>query len=277
MEPTIWTITLQESLTEGLEMLIVYLPKAIGALIILVIGLIVGRLIAAAATRVLGLMGTDLVSTGFGISALLQQMGIKKPPSQVLGSVTFWVIFLLFLIAAMHTLGLATLSEALKALASYLPSLALAILIAVAGLIVANLIRDLITSAARSANIPQAQILAQVAYVVILFLAIVMGITELGVNTALLNGVILLVMAGIVGAAALSFGLGGRQAMANFISAYTLRPYLQVGRRVQVGSLAGTVVALTPMAVILETQEGRVRVPASQFADTTTVLQPHET
>jgi hypothetical protein len=107
-------------------------------------------------------------------------------------------------------------------------------------------------------------------------LIIVTAIDALGIDTQLLNSTIVILLAGLIGGAALSFGLGSRNAVANLIAAHYLSPVVRIGMMVKVGETQGTIVAVTPISVVVETREGRVIIPASQFSEATAVLKHPE-
>ena len=64
--------------------------------------------------------------------------------------------------------------------------------------------------------------------------------------------------------------------MANLIAAHYLGSVVRVGMTVKIGENQGTVVAVTPISVVLETKDGRVIVPASQFTEATAVISHPE-
>jgi len=117
---------------------------------------------------------------------------------------------------------------------------------------------------------------AQAVYVAVVLLIVVTAIDALGIDTELLNNTIVILLAGLIGGAALSFGLGSRNAVANLIAAHYLSPVVRVGMTVKVGATQGTVVAVTPISVVVETMEGRVIIPASQFSESTAVISHPE-
>lgn len=272
MDVSIWTLTLEESLAESLDMLITFLPRVVGAVILIAVGMIVGRLVGAGTRRLLALVGTDRLSAGTGVSGLLQRAGVTKEASALLGSFAYWIILLLFVITAIQTLGLAALSDSLAAVVSYLPNLALAAVIAVVGLALANVARDSVTDACRAAELPQSGIAGRSVYGVVVLLIAIMVVAELGVDTSLLSTVVVLLVAGAMGAMALSVGFGAKTMIANMLSAYSVKTVLSVGQYVQVGPLQGRVAALTPTSVVLETDGTRVVVPASHFGETAAVV-----
>ena len=127
-----------------------------------------------------------------------------------------------------------------------------------------------------SAGITQGTIVAQAFYVGAILLVVVTAINKLGIDTALLNNTIILLIAGLIAGAALSFGLGARSAVANLIAAHYLQSVVRVGLHVKLGHIQGKVVAMTPVSIVLETEEGRVVIPASHFNETTSVISSPE-
>jgi len=104
----------------------------------------------------------------------------------------------------------------------------------------------------------------------------VTSIKQLGINTALLDNTIILIIAGLIGGSALSFGLGARSAVANLIAAHYLRSVLRVWVYIGLGNIHGKIVALTPVSIVVETEEGRVVIPAAQFNETTAIISSPE-
>lgn len=265
-----------ESLTNSVNLVISFLPQVLLALLLLVLGFILARLVSSGLTRLLQLIGTDRLLSRTAFQTLLERSGTKKRVSEILGIIGFWIIFLLVLRATSETLRLTIISEALTSLAYYIPKVVIAILILVIGLIAANFVRELIMMACSSAGITQGTIVAQAFYVAAILLIVVTAINQLGIDTALLDNTIILIMAGLIGGSALSFGLGARSAVSNLIAAHYLRSVLRVGLKVRIGNVHGTVVALTPVSIVLETEEGRVVIPAGQFNETSAIISNPE-
>ena len=274
MDLSIWTDMLQKSLVSNFQLFMTYLPNALGALLLLAAGVVLGRLVAGGLGRILQFAGVDQFLGSTGLVAMLRRTGIKKTVSQIVSSVAFWVIFLLFLISATETLELALLSKSLTGLAFYLPKLGLATLILVLGLLATNFVRELISLACNSAGIRQGNVIAQSVYVAATLLVLVTAINELGIDTSLLNEIIVIIVAGLIAGAALSFGFGARSAVGNLIAAHYLQPIVRIGEQIQVGPHYGTVTAVTPMVVVLETERGRVVIPAAYFTETSSVISP---
>jgi len=273
---TDWFAAVEESLTKSTKLLIGFLPKLFGALLLVLAGIVIGRVVSMAVTKVLQLIGTDRLLGKTAIQTVLERAGSQKTISQILGTLGFWIVFLLFLISATETLGLAIVSQALTGLAYFLPKVGLAVVILVLGLFAANFLKEVISLACTSAGVAQGAVVSQTFYVGMALLVVVTAINELGIDTTLLNNTIVLLVAGLIAGAALSFGLGARSAIGNLIAAHYLQPVLKVGQRVKVGNISGEVLSITPVAVVVQTKEGRAIVPASQFSESTAVIQPSE-
>ncbi len=271
-----WAERITQSFATSVSEVASFLPTILEALLLLLLGFLLARLVGGATTRLLHLFGLDRLLSRTTIQTLLERAGTKKHVSEILGTTSFWLIFLLFLISASKTVGLAIVSEALTSLAYYIPKVGIAILILVLGMMATNFVRELILLACSTAGIVQGAIVAQAFYVAGILLVVVTAINELGIDTSLLNNTITLIVAGLIAGAALSFGLGSRAAVSNLIAAHYLQSVVRVGLHVRMDNVHGTVVAITPVSVVLETEEGRVVIPASQFNESTAVISSPE-
>ena len=271
-----WWEGLTEAVTASLSQIIAFLPTIILAILLLGLGYILGRVVSVATIRFLQLFGFDRLLSRTAVQTLLERSGTKRKVSEILGMIGFWIIFLVFLIKASDTLGLTMASDALTGLANYIPNVGIAVLILILGLMAANFLRELITMTCSSAGITHGTMVAQAVYVAVVLLLVVTAIDALGIDTELLNSTIVILLAGLIGGAALSFGLGSRNAVANLIAAHYLSPVVRIGMMVKVGETQGTIVAVTPISVVVETREGRVIIPASQFSEATAVLKHPE-
>jgi hypothetical protein len=267
-----WLDGLTEAVTTSLTQIIAYLPTVILAVLLLGLGYVLAKVVFVVLTRLLQLVGFDRLLSRTAMQTLLERSGTKQKISEILGMIGFWIIFLVFLIKASDTLSLTMVSDALTGIAYYIPKIGIAVLVLILGLIAANFVREVITMTCSSAGITHGTMVAQAVYVAVVLLIVVTAIDALGIDTALLNNTIVILLAGLIGGAALSFGLGSRTAVANLIAAHYLGSVVRVGMTVKIGENQGTVVAVTPISVVLETREGRVIVPASQFTEATAVI-----
>jgi small-conductance mechanosensitive channel len=80
------------------------------------------------------------------------------------------------------------------------------------------------------------------------------------------------VTSAIVGGVALAVSLGARTYVANLIGAHYLRQAFSAGQRVRIGAVEGTILELTAVSVVLETEEGCVTIPGKVYNEEPIVL-----
>lgn len=268
-----WLEAFRESAESALSLTVSYLPKLLGAILLVLAGYLLARIVGAGTAGLLKLVGLDRLLANTPIQTLFNRSGSTRTGSDVLGLLVFWVIFLLFGVTATDMLGLPTVSATLTDLAHYLPKVGLAVLIIVLGMLAASYIKELIGLACTSAGISQGAIVAQTFYVAAILVVFVTAVNELGIDTTLLNSTIMIGFGGLIAGAALSFGLGARGAVANLIAAHYLRQVFRVGQTIRVGDIQGTIAALTPVAIVVDTPTGRVVVPASHFQESSATIE----
>ena len=100
----------------------------------------------------------------------------------------------------------------------------------------------------------------------------VVAVDQLGIEVSFLVIAVSIALAASLGAAALAFGLGARTAVSNIIATHYLARTYEVGQRVRVGEHEGRIAEISPTAVILETGEGRVHIPAKEFSEQISTL-----
>jgi len=269
-------LPLQESLYDSLDLIITFLPNILGALVLLTIGTILARLLSSAIQRILTFASFDRLLDRWGISSLIQQLGIQQTGAHIIGALSFWFIFLLFLISAARTLELDVITEALISVAYTLPAIFLAVLITLVGLLAAGGLRTLVTTTCDGIGLPAARMAGHLTYALCATVAGIMAASKLGFDTSFLSSFLLILAAGLVATLALSIGLGARPAIRNLIGTYSVRHFVQIGQEVQVGKMTGRVLDLTSMVIVLDVDGKKVVIPASRLNDAPMTINPSQ-
>ena len=140
------------------------------------------------------------------------------------------------------------------------------------GFIVSSLVRDLVTSALASAGLSHGELLGRTTQVIILFITIIIGMDQIGIDIAFLSVVVSIILGTMFGGIALAFGLGARTHVSNIIAANQLQQIYQVGDRVRIDDIDGRIRDITVSRVIIETETGSVDVPAKLFDEQITII-----
>ena len=257
--------------SQFLNVIQAYLPKIAMALILLVIGWLISRLLSLVVQRAVKRL------QHWGEPELTgRDSPLQFATPKAIGSITFWVVFLLFVASAVQMLGLPVVSSGLNKLAGYLPNLIVAILVIVGGIILGNMLRAAITSTAKTAKISYAATLGETARVTVLTLATMIALTQIGIDSTVLIVAFGLVVGGTIGGSALAFGFGARTAVSNLIAGRNVTKNFQTGQPIRIGNISGRILQITPSMVILQTDEGQAQIPAKVFEETTTILLSEE-
>lgn len=254
------------------QSLLNFLPNLLAALVLFLVGWLLARLLKAITVRVIPRLYRLIPSKSFQRS--LKASGMERLVTEITAGIIFWLVFLLFLAAATEALGLPVVSTLLSGFARYLPSVLAAVVILVAGIVVANLARTAIATAASSAGVAYGELLARLTQIAILLVVGVVAVDQIGIDSTFLMISMAVVLFAVLGGMALGFGLGARSVVGNLLASHYLVQTYKVGQRVRIGDLEGRILEINNTAVVLETAQGRALIPASQFTQTTSILLP---
>jgi len=265
-----WGDALNQSLNLLVQKTSSYLPNILGAIALLIGGWLLARVLRFACVRIIS--GLDSLARRYGMERLLIRVGLERPASELIGSIIYWLVFLVFFAAATETLGLPVIATWLGGVSTYLPRILVGVLILLGGFLAGSLAQDAITSAAHAANIAYSVLLGRLAYAALLLVAVVTGIDQIGIESRFLTLAIAIIVGSLVGAAALAFGLGARTAVSNIIASHYLRQIYKVGQLIKIGEAEGKISEITNTVVILENSNTRLVVPAKEFSERMSVL-----
>jgi small-conductance mechanosensitive channel len=249
-----------------------HLPAMFGALILVAAGWLTAKL-ASILGRVLSERALRRLPPGQALTSALDVSGATAVAPKLIGSFAFWLTFILFVVAAVEVLGLPILTELFSRLAAYLPNIIAAVALVAGGLIAGRLVRAPVARGAVLIRLEsQADALSGVAYVLVLAISGVMALEQLGLQGDVLKMVLAVTLGSIFAAGGLAFALGARTAVANIVAARYVAQVFSVGQEIEIDGIRGSVAQLTSTAVIIQSKEGRVIVPAARFHESCPVL-----
>lgn len=259
---------LQSAFSQVASRIAEYTPNLLGAVALLLLGWLVARLLRGFAVKILHVLELLLHRLSRGQVA----RAIPSGSVEIVAGILFWVVILFFAAAATHVLGLGAFSAWLQGLVTYLPTLMAGALIIVAGVLLAGLARDLTVAALPTFPEHQRGLLGRIVQGAVLVTAVAVGADQIGVRITFLVILAAVVTSAVVGGIALAVSLGARAYVANLIGAHYLRQAFGVGQRVRIAEIEGTILELTAVSIVLETEHGRVNVPAKVYNEAPIVL-----
>jgi len=260
----VWWSQLIDVFRDTFKGLLTYLPVALTAVVVLVIGWVLARLIRELVRR--GLEHIDWLFVRVMAKSSERSQALTRATSRAVSSVVYWIVLLIFAASALRILGGSLLEHWTENLLGYLPQAIGGVIIIVIGLIGGTLARHILEQASVGLGIGQSTLLARLAQAVIVISAVVIGIDQLGVNVNFLIQLSTVTAASVFGGIALVFALGARQHLANLIGAHYARKHYAPGDHVRAGAFEGRIVEIADGCVFLETDQGDVSVPAHHFS-----------
>ena len=258
MELNVWTQSLVAAMTALWTKIANFIPNLFGALVVVLLGFVVAKLLDALLSKLLAKLGLDRLMGGTGLTKILARVGIQVPISTLIGKIVYWFVLLVFLVSAAQSLGLDRVSSALDLLTVYLPKVFGALLVLLVGVLVAQLLNGLVRGAAESVGFDYAGGLGRVAQGLVIIISISVAISQLEVKTDLLNHVIVIVLITVGLAVALAMGLGSREIAGQILAGIYVRELYQVGQDVRVGEVAGQIEEIGTVKTTLLTDEGEL-------------------
>ena len=243
--------------------------RLLTAVVLVALGILLAIILRAVVVRIVRTI--ERVIPGFSYRTSFAGLAKERRISDIVGAVVFWAVLLFFLAPAADALGVPLLSGAVASLSELVPRVLVAVLILVIGLVFGNVARGAITAAAAATG-TFAPALGHVVRLGIILAAGLIAVAELGVDITLLTAILSVGLAALLGGFAIAFGLGARTAISNIVGSHYLRQTFEIGQRVRVGGVEGTIAALTSTAVILTVPEGRTIIPAKQFTEMASTL-----
>jgi hypothetical protein len=239
----------------------------VATLVILAGGWLLSRLIQTVTQRLLHQLGLDQASRRLRVDETLQQAGITAMPSRIVARLVFWVLMLTFILSAVETLGLTAVTATIDRLIAFLPNVIGAALILVLGLLLARLVRNLVSSGAAAADLADAPRLGALAQGIVALVVGVIALEQLGVETDVVVTVITAVVGALAVTIGVAFALGARPVITHILAGHFLRQSLPSGGTVEVGGRRGTVERVGAIDTLLRDGEQAWSVPNGQLLE----------
>lgn len=187
-----------------------FMPRLLIALGVLVVGWLFAKAFRFSVVKTLRLLNFNVLTERAGVDAFLQQGGTEKDTTDVVGWIAYAIALLVSLIIAFNSLGLTQVTDLLSKLLLFVPKVLVALLIAVFGSYFARFVGTTVQAYCRAAAITDGELLGRLVRYAILTFVLLLAIDHLDISGGLIQQTFLIVLAGLIFACALAFGLGAR-------------------------------------------------------------------
>ena len=198
-------LNLRQGIEQAWTTFMTFIPKLLLALIIIVAGYFIAKVLCRALGMVLHKVGFDRLVDRGGIKRALERT--QYDASSLLGRILFYCVLLMALQLAFGVFGPNPVSDILNRLVAYLPNVFVAVVIVIVASAVAKAVKDLLQATMAGLSYGRFVALAVSAFIVAVggFTAL----SELNIAPAIVNGLFYAVLAIIAGSAIIAIGGGG--------------------------------------------------------------------
>lgn len=206
-----------EPLRGLLQQIGAFMPRLAIALGVMFVGWVLAKAIRFSVVKALRAINFPVLTERAGIDGFLQQGGTEKDTTALVGTLGYALVIVAALIVAFNSLGLTQVTDLLGRVLWFVPRLLVGLLIVVFGSYFAKFVGQAVLSYCRGAGISDAELLARIVQYGIMTFVVLLAVDHLDIGGGLIQQTFLILLAGVVFAVALSFGLGARDRAAELI------------------------------------------------------------
>jgi hypothetical protein len=201
---------LLETAREFLHQIAAFLPRLALSLTVVVAGWLFAKATRFAVEKGLRAVNFNVLTERAGTDNFLQQGGMRGDTTTLFGLFAYWVVILAGLIIAFNGLGLTYITDLLQRVVLFAPKVLVAMLVVILGSYFARFVGNAVHTYCVDAQVSDADMLGRIARYLIMTFVVMIALSQVEIGGDIVQRTFLLILAGLVLALALAFGLGGK-------------------------------------------------------------------
>ncbi|MEE9362858.1 MAG: mechanosensitive ion channel domain-containing protein [Cellulophaga sp.] len=262
-----WKILILESLQNMGDAIASILPSLIGAVVILIGGWLITKVILSILRKILSVTKIDKLTDKINETGAFGTTDVKFKVSKVILGFVKLILFLVFLIIAVDIMKWDIVSVEIGNLLRYLPKLFSAVALIMIGLYVATYIRKGVQSLFESFALGGAKLISNLIFYVILVFVAITALNQAGVDTTIITNNITLILGAFLLAVAIGFGLGSKEVIGDLLRTFYTRKNFMIGDHVKIKEVEGTIESIDNICVIVKTKSGKTVIPIKKVVN----------
>lgn len=272
-----WLATLLGTWSAQLSAAAEHLPGVLGAILLLVVGWLLARLVRRS-VRAIASASNRYLSRKLPVGPMA---AVRVSPLMItlLAEILFWIVLVVAATLALRFAGFSMIAQWLDRVAVYLPNLVAAAVILVVGILLSVFVREQLNphsdaDAGHMSRTGRWAWLGSLAQWLIVIVAVIVGLDQLGIDVGLLVALAVVCVAAATFTVGAALASGARQYTANLVGIRSARAQISVGQWLRIDDIEGQVVELSTTQIVLETELGRVLLPG-HYLDEKVVMILH--
>lgn len=250
-----------------LEKIAEAIPGFLGGLVLMIVGWILAKIVSSSLKKLFVTIKIDNLSDKLNTIDLFKNLNIKL--SIFLSKLAFWLIILVFSIAATEIMGLKVISQGIGALLGYTPKLLSAVVFFVVGVFIANIIKEVVFAACSSMAISGGRFISAFVFYFLVIIISISALNQADIDTDILTQNLTLAMGAIFLAFAIGYGFASKDIMANVLASFYSRDKFEIGQVIKIGEVAGEIISMDSTSVTLDAGDKKVILPLQKLLNST--------
>lgn len=213
-----WQGAVQESLAGVTQGTLYFLPNLLGAILVLIIGILIGNWSKTLIVKTLQALKLESLVKETKFKKFLNKADVTQKIEELIGSIIKWLLMLTFFIAALNILGLTAISALLTSILGYVPNVISSVIVLAIGVLLAGLLEGVVKGALASVDIKTSRLMGKVTSYIIITITILVAVSELNIAQSFINiffiGFVTMLAIGF----GLAIGLGSKDLVAKILS-----------------------------------------------------------
>lgn len=245
-------------------------PKLLGALVVLLIGWVIAKIVAKIIKKTLSSIGADRLAEKLNNIDLIHDSNFRLVPSVLFSKFAYYLLMFVFVMASVEILGIKAVSDLMTNIMNFIPSLLTAFIVLVLGLVIADLFKKAILTAANSLSIPAGKFIANFAFYFLLLNVVLIALKQIDLQTDFFETNLSIIFGGVVMAFAIGYGFASKDLMSSLLSAFYNKDKVSIGDTVSIDGVKGRVIEISNTSLVLLTEaNSKVVVPLSKLSSET--------
>lgn len=248
-------------------------PNIIGALIVVIIGWLITKIVIRIIKKVLKLAKANKLDDKLNEIEIVEGKQLNFDTVEVVSKFVKWLIYIMIIIMASDIMGLEIISNKISELLGYLPQLFTALVIFILGLLFANFVKNGLKSLFESMDLSGGKMISQVVFFMLLTFIAVTALNQAGIDTAIITSNITMIMAAFLLAIAIAFGLGAKHFVGKLMHTFYARKMFEVGQKISFNDKTYTIDEVKSISIVLKNDNGRLIVPINELMENQVQMQ----
>ncbi len=256
-----FTDTLIETFNDMIKSFMGFFYNLIGAALILIIGWLVAKMVAAVTKTMLEKVGADKIGEKLNEIDAIKGLKLEIKLSSIISKVLYYFILIFMLRPAADTLGVPAISDMVKLLVEFIPKLISSALMLSAGIFLADALKNFVVTLCKSFNIAAGKLIGTAIFFFLLIIFVIQAVAQVGINTSLLESSFNLLVGGIIFAFAIGYGFASKEILLNIISSFYSKNKYKEGQTIEIDGVKGEIIAMDNTTITLKTLDSKTVFP----------------